>query len=158
PTTAAVVAGIQTQEAVKLLHGLPTLSGQGFVFEGTGHQSYVVTYTQKPDCLAHEPYAPVEALPWRVGETTVGQLLEKARADLGPGAVVEANQDLLTGLLCTRCGTEEPLRASLGKVTEAQGRCPRCGEPRTPRLARVFDGGDPALLDEKLGAIGVPPW
>lgn len=158
PTTAAVIAGVQTQEAVKLLHGLPTLSGQGFVFEGMQHQSYVVAYTHKEDCLAHEPYAPIEVLPWRVAETTVGQLLERARADLGPGAVVEANQDLLAALLCTRCGTEEPCLTSLGKVTEARGRCPQCGEPRTPRLVRVFDGRDPTLLDHRLGDIGIPPW
>jgi hypothetical protein len=118
----------------------------------------VVTYTQKADCLAHEPYAPIEVLPWCVAETTVGQLLERARADLGPAAVVEANQDLLAGLLCTRCGDEEPYLTSLGKVTEAQGRCPRCGEPRTPRLLRVFNGRDAALLGRTLGGIGIPPW
>lgn len=158
PTTASVVAGIQCQEAVKLLHGLPTLSGQGFVFEGSQHQSYVVQYTRKEDCPAHEPYLPIEELPWQAAETQVGRLLDKARTDLGPAAVVEANQDLLSGLLCNRCGEEEPCFTSLGKVTEARGRCPRCREPRTPLLFRQLDGRDPALLDRTLGAIGVPAW
>src|SRR5262249_40028974 len=40
PTTSSVIAGIQVQEAVKLLHGLPTIAGQGFVFDGANHQSY----------------------------------------------------------------------------------------------------------------------
>lgn len=158
PTTASVIAGIQCQEAVKLLHGLPVLAGQGFVFEGTHHQSYLVRYTAREDCPAHEPYQPVDVLPWAVGETTVGQLLERVRSDLGAGAVVETNQDLLAGLHCPACGEEEPVFTSLGKVTEAQGRCPRCHEPRTPRLLRTLDGRDPSLQDRTLGAIGIPPW
>jgi molybdopterin/thiamine biosynthesis adenylyltransferase len=54
PTTASIIAGIQCQEAVKLLHGKEILAGKGFVFEGTSHQSYLVTYSRKPDCMAHE--------------------------------------------------------------------------------------------------------
>ncbi len=158
PTTASVIAGSQSQEAVKLLHGLPVLTGQGFVFDGSNHQSYVVQYTQKADCPAHEPYDPIEVLPWTVGATTAGQLLERVRFDLGPSAVVEMNQDLLAGLLCTKCGEEEAVFCSLGKVSEARGRCPRCGEPRTPRLFRTIDGKDSALLDRDLGSIGVPAW
>ena len=50
PTTASIVAGIQVQEAVKYLHGLETISGQGFIFDGTFHQSYLVSYTRKADC------------------------------------------------------------------------------------------------------------
>jgi adenylyltransferase/sulfurtransferase len=158
PTTAAVIAGIQCQEAVKWLHGLPVLAGQGFVFDGTNHQSYVVQYTQKEDCPAHEAYAPVEVLPWRIDETCVGQLLARVRADLGPDAVIELNQDVLAALVCSRCGIEEAVRSSLGKVTEVQGRCPRCGEPRIPRLLRTIDSRDPTLQECTLGALGVPPW
>jgi adenylyltransferase/sulfurtransferase len=158
PTTAAVIAGIQTQEAVKLLHGLPVLAGQGFVFDGTQHQSYLVHYTQREDCPAHEPYQPIDVLPWRVADVTVGQLLERVRSDLGPAAVVETNQDLLAGLSCPACGEEEPIFSSLGQVTEAQGRCPRCRQPRTPRLLRTLDDREPALLDRTLAALGVPPW
>jgi adenylyltransferase/sulfurtransferase len=39
PTTASVIAGMQVQEALKLIHGLPTLKGEGFVFEGINHTS-----------------------------------------------------------------------------------------------------------------------
>ncbi len=158
PTTGSVVAGIQTQEAVKLLHGLPTMTGQGFVFDGTHHQSYLVTYTQKEDCAAHEPAEPVTVLPWRVADTQVGTLLDRARADLGPAAVVETSQDVLAGLLCLACGVEEPLFSSLGKVTERQGRCPTCSAPRTPRLLRTIDGKDKSVLDRTLDELGVPPW
>jgi hypothetical protein len=158
PTTASVIAGIQCQEAVKLLHGLETLRGQGFVFDGVHHQSYLVRYTRKEDCPSHEVDAPLEVLPWQVAHTSVGQLLDRVRTDLGPEAVVETNQDLLAGLYCARCAAEEPFLASLGKVTEEQGRCPRCREPRAPRVFHTLDGRQPATRDRTLAELGVPPW
>lgn len=158
PTTASVLAGIQCQEAVKLLHGLEVIAGQGFVFEGTRHQSYLVRYTRNEECPSHEAYAPVSAVPWRVADTQAGTLLERVRADLGPDAVVETNQDLLAGLTCERCQEEEPLFTSLGKVTESQGRCPRCREQRAPKIFHAIDGKDRSLCDRTLGSIGVPAW
>ncbi len=53
PTISSIIAGIQVQEVVKLLHGLPTLASRGFVFEGLNHTSYVVEYTENP--RLHEP-------------------------------------------------------------------------------------------------------
>jgi molybdopterin/thiamine biosynthesis adenylyltransferase len=157
PTTASVIAGIQVQEAVKLLHGLQTLSGQGFVFDGLHHQSYTVTYTRLPDCPSHEADAPVISLPWRTGDTTVQQLLDRVRIDLGPEAVIEVNNDLLEELTCEKCGVTEPLLASLGKIRESQGRCPVCHEPRTPQIYHVITGAEP-FLNRTLAEIGVPQW
>jgi adenylyltransferase/sulfurtransferase len=158
PTTAAVVAGIQCQEAVKLLHGLPVISGRGFVFDGTNHQSYVVEYQVKDDCPTHEPYGQIEPCGWRAGEVTVGEALDRARSDLGGQAVLETPRDLLAALECQRCGEVTPHFASLGKVTEAEGRCPRCGEMRAARLLHAIDGADRKLLDRTLAEIGIPPW
>ena len=54
PTISSIIGGIQAQEAVKTLHGLPTLAGKGYVFEGLHHTSYVTTYTENPDCMSHD--------------------------------------------------------------------------------------------------------
>ena len=158
PTTASIVAGIQVQEAVKYLHGLDVIAGQGFVFDGTHHQSYLVRYTRKDDCPAHDADESVEPLPGGAANTRVGDLLERVRSDLGPEAVIEAGRDLLGSLRCEACNREEPVFASLGRVTEAQGRCPRCGQPRTPSMFHTIDGRRPDLLDMTLAAIGIPPW
>ena len=158
PTTASIIAGIQVQEAIKYLHGLETIAGQGFVFDGTRHQSYLVNYTRKPDCPAHDADLPVETLPWQVGSTRTGDLLERVRRDLGRYAVIEIGRDVLASLHCSKCGEDEPVFASLGQVTEAQGRCPRCQQPRAPTLLHTIDGRRTDLLDMTMGAIGVPPW
>lgn len=157
PTTASIIAGIQCQEAVKLIHGLNVIAGQGFVFEGISHQSYLVTYTRKEDCPSHDPDSPVVALPLGVAETRVGDFLERVRSDLGPDAVIETSADLLASLSCPDCGQEEPVFASLGKVTEQQGRCPRCAGHRVPNTFHTIDGRE-SFLDRTLAEIGVPPW
>jgi molybdopterin/thiamine biosynthesis adenylyltransferase len=158
PTTASIIAGIQVQEAIKYLHGLEGIAGGGFVFDGTHHQSYLVNYTRKPDCPAHDADQPVEVLLERVGLFKTGDLLERVRSDLGREAVIEASRDLLESLHCPSCGDDEPVHASLGKVTEAQGRCPRCGTPRAPVMFHTIDGKKPAVLDRTLGELGIPPW
>ena len=157
PTTASVIAGIQCKEAVKHLHGLETLAGRGFVFEGTWHQSYVVNYTRREDCPTHEAYEPILVKPWSVATMTIGELLKEAQAEVGDGAIVELNQDVLKSLECPRCQTTEPLFASLGKITEQHGRCPKCGDQRVPHLFHTLDGSEG--LDQKtLAEIGVPSW
>jgi molybdopterin/thiamine biosynthesis adenylyltransferase len=157
PTTASVIAGIQTQEAVKLLHGLDSLAGRGFAFDGIMHDSYAVAYTRKEDCPAHDPDVPVESLPWRTAETPIGVFLDRVRADLGDGAVIETSGDLLASLTCPACDREEEIYCSLGKVTERQGRCPQCGEHRVPKAFHTIHGGE-SFLDRTLAEIGVPAW
>ena len=157
PTTASIIAGIQCQEAVKHLHGLETLAGRGFVFEGTWHQSYVVNYTRREDCPTHEAYEPILVKPWSVVTMTIGELLKEAQAEVGDGAIVELNQDVLQSLECPRCQTTEPLFASLGKITEQHGRCPKCGDQRVPHLFHTLDGSE-GLHQKTLAEIGVPPW
>ncbi|HKD37321.1 MAG TPA: ThiF family adenylyltransferase, partial [Pirellulales bacterium] len=157
PTTASVIAGIQCQEAVKLLHGFDVIAGRGFVFDGMHHESYVVSYPRKNDCMAHESYEPILQTEWQVASTSPGQLLDRVRSDLGPRAIVEFNQDLLSSLDCPQCGENEPLFASLGKVTEGRGRCPKCKTPRIPQTYHSLDGRE-TFLDRSLGELGVPPW
>jgi molybdopterin/thiamine biosynthesis adenylyltransferase len=157
PTTASIIAGIQCQEAVKLMHGLETLSGRGFVFEGMSHESHVVAYTRKEDCPSHDPDDEPEKLSWRIAETRIGDFLERVHSDLGAEAVVELNADLLGSLRCPKCDTEEEMLTSLARVSEQQGRCPRCGEHRVPKTFHTIDGRE-SFLDRTLGEIGVPPW
>ena len=157
PTTASVIAGVQAQEAVKLLHGLETLSGQGFIFDGTWHQSYVVSYPRLPDCASHDTMAPIAEYAGSISETRAGDFLERVCSDLGTNAVIEFNHELLASLRCARCGETEPRLSSLGKVTEADARCAACGEMRAPNFYHTL-GAESDLLDRSLGELGVPDW
>ncbi len=162
PTTASIIAGMQVQEALKILHGMQALSGQGFVFEGLTHQSYLVRYTRLQDCPTHDSYQDIQSLPGKVSETRVGDFLDRVVTDLGPQAVIETNHDLLASLTCPHCQKKQRHLASLGKVSEAVAQCPHCGTARTPDLyhtIRSAAGSSTAgFLDMTLGDLGIPDW
>ncbi len=160
PTIASVIAGIQVQEGVKLLHSdrdLPVLAGRGYVFEGLYHQSYVVEYQRREGCQAHYTYPNIEPLDRGVADTTGRDLLALAREEMGEDAVVELEREVLVGLRCTQCGTYEVRPGSLGGITEEEARCPACELVRDPEMTHAFYGGED-YLDRPLLELGVPPY
>ena len=157
PTSAAVIAGVQCQEAVKYLHGLEVLSGKAFLFNGLTHESYVVGYERKPDCLSHESLGPLTKLEKRAAETTLAEVLEIVRGDLGPGAVVEFGRDVVHGLECVPCGAFQPLFRQLLRVTEREAACPGCGLIRNPKILHSF-AGEKEFSGMSLTEFGLPPF
>jgi adenylyltransferase/sulfurtransferase len=151
-----VIAGIQVQEAVKILHGLRAIAGQGFIFDGMNHQSYLVSYSRLEDCPSHDAMGPIEVMPWSAREVTVGAVLDRVRSDLGARAVIEVNHDLLASISCPECAKTYTRLASLGKVTESEGMCPECGAACAPNMYHTIDGESPQ--DKTLLELGVPPW
>lgn len=156
PTTSSVIAGIQVQEAVKMIHGLETLEGQGFVFDGTNHQSYLVKYSRLEDCPTHEIFEPVIELSQN-SQIQAGTFLELILSDLGPEAVAEFNQDLIESFTCHSCQETEIHHSSLGQVTESNAICPDCGEQRAPQFFHSLNSKS-KFLDLTLNELGVPLW
>jgi molybdopterin/thiamine biosynthesis adenylyltransferase len=156
PTISSIIAGLQVQEAVKLLHGLPVLAGKGFIFEGLNHTSYKVEYTENPDCMSHHTFAEVIRLGETSGDLTLRKLLERVRCDLGSDdAILEFSRDVIHKLACARCGTEEELFAAVGTVPFARAKCPVDGQMRAVITAHSYSGGEP-FGDRRLDAIGLP--
>jgi hypothetical protein len=90
-----------------------------------------------------------------VADTPLGKLLRIAEADLGPGAAIEFNQDILTTFSCPRCKTSEPVFRPRGSVPENSALCPKCGELRQPVVSASISEPDP-FLDKTLADFGVP--
>jgi len=160
PTIAAIIAGIQVQEGVKLLHAdrhLPTLSGCGYVFEGLYHQSYVVEYQRREGCPAHYTYPEILPLDRSVHDTTGAELLALARETLGEDAVVEFEREVCVGLNCAQCGTHEDRCGALSRITEEEARCESCGEVRDPDLTHAVYGHED-YADRPLAELGLPPY
>jgi len=158
PTTSAVIAGIQCQEALKLLHGRPSsLSGGGFVFDGLEHGSYPVRYSRNPECLSHEPLDEIVKTGGRAATTTVREALGWVRSRLDPRANLVFSRELLRALDCPACGRCEPMLRPLHAVREEEARCPGCGARRAPQLFHSVDGSE-TFLDRSLAEIGVPAW
>ncbi|MBI3831065.1 MAG: ThiF family adenylyltransferase [Planctomycetes bacterium] len=157
PTTASIVAGFQMQEAIKLLHGLETIAGKGFVFNGLTGDSYLINYTRKPGCFAHDRFEALECLGAGVADVRLGDLLARARKALGPDAVLQLSRDLVTELACAKCDKRQPCFKTLGKVTEKEGRCPDCGEMRAPETTSTL-GLEEGLEARTLAELGIPPF
>jgi molybdopterin/thiamine biosynthesis adenylyltransferase len=158
PTISSIIAGIQVQEAVKLLHNLPSLAGRGFVFEGMNHTSYRVEYTENPDCLSHYSVERLVRLGECSADWTVEGLWDRARQDLGSNDIVlEFSRDIIWRLVCGHCGEREERFAPVGSIDYEEGACPRDGHRRMVETIHSFYGTE-EWGKRKLCSVGLPPW
>jgi len=156
PTISSIIAGIQVQEAVKLIHGMPTLAGHGFVFEGLNHSSYRVEYTANTDCMSHYTLERIVNCSERASQLTLSNLLECGKRDLGANEVtIEFSRDVVHKLVCPKCGAEEERFAPVGSISFAEGKCPRDGQMRTVETIHNYSGGA-SYGARSLDQLGLP--
>jgi molybdopterin/thiamine biosynthesis adenylyltransferase len=156
PTISSIIAGIQVQEAVKLLHAMPTLHGQGFVFEGLNHTSYRVDYTANPDCMSHHTLERIVSLPNRSSDLRLTDLWDRACRELDSREVtLEFSRDIVQTLSCSVCGTTEEKFVPVGRLSFEQGRCPKDGAMRTVKTIHSFSGTE-SLGSRSVDQLGLP--
>jgi len=156
PTISSIIAGIQVQEAVKLIHGLPTLASKGYVFEGMNHSSYVVEYSENPDCMSHHTVPEIVHLRERSDELTLEELFKRSQADLGTkDVVIEFARDIISKFICPACGTEEPKFAAMGSIPFNTAHCPADGQLRTVISVHSFRGSE-EFGGRRLSELGLP--
>ncbi|MDR1926054.1 MAG: ThiF family adenylyltransferase [Planctomycetaceae bacterium] len=157
PTISSVIAGVQCQEAVKLIHGLETIAGKGFNFNGLSCDSYLVEYTPNEDCMSHDPPQEIISLQKRSDEMTIAELQALAIEKFGEGTVLELGRDILEKLVCPNCNEAEDVFTSLGNVRLSQGTCPKCGKDREVKTFYTIRG-DVSFADKTFAQIGVPKF
>jgi molybdopterin/thiamine biosynthesis adenylyltransferase len=156
PTISSIIAGVQVQEAVKLIHEMPTLAGKGYVFEGMNHSSYVVEYTENADCMSHYTLPQTVHLPARSDELTLERLRERARSDLGsPEVVIEFSRDVVQKFVCPACHEEEELYQPVGSVPFERATCKNDGHLRTVVSLHSYSGEE-ELGGRPLSKLGLP--
>lgn len=158
PTSSAIIAGVQVQELLKILHsdrGLPTLAGKGFVFNGLTHDSYVVEYQRKPDCMSHDTCEEIEEKPWSTAEITLREILDEIKADLGENAVVDFDRDIATTAACS-CGERSELFVPVHKLRGKDLVCPKCGKQMSFESIHTLYGSED-FLERTPKEIGIPP-
>jgi molybdopterin/thiamine biosynthesis adenylyltransferase/DNA-binding transcriptional regulator YhcF (GntR family) len=157
PTISAIIGGIQSQEALKLLHDMPVEAGKVMHFNGLTNEVHTTAYVEKEDCESHWIYGDITELPdRRAMDTTLVQMLEIARGELGEEAVLELDQEIVLALECHTCRTVTEVLKPVSQVSLEEGRCPGCGELREVRMSHVITGDEP-FLERTLLSIGVPP-
>ncbi len=158
-TTSSVVAALQAQEAIKLLHadllGEPALAGNGYQFVGLTHESYVVRYGRREDCLSHDTYER-DAVTVVGHDVVFGELLALARETLSAEAVLELEHELVLSASCQRCDIAEELMCPVDALDAGAGVCPHCGEPWRLEFVHTIDSVSP-LLERTAEDLGLPP-
>jgi molybdopterin/thiamine biosynthesis adenylyltransferase/DNA-binding transcriptional regulator YhcF (GntR family) len=155
PTIASIIGAVQAQEALKLLHGKPVQAGHVMHFNGMTNEVHTTAYTPVEDCESHWTYGDITELPLRVDTTTLGELLQIARRDLGPEAVIELDQELVISLSCQQCGSREEVLEPISKVGFNRAHCPACGLLRETELSHTITGEE-SFLSRTLASLGVP--
>lgn len=138
PTTSAVIAGIQVQEALKLLHNQPNLTGKGFFFDGNTYDCFTITYSRRDDCLSHETYDEIVRTSLSSDTANLGDVLAAAG-----GSVVDLPCEMITGLCCDSCGVTEAFYRLLDSTDAELALCPKCGRLRTPDVVTEADCDSP---------------
>lgn len=155
PTIASIIGAMQSQEALKVINDMPIRPGKVTHFNGMVNDMHTTAYVPRDDCQSHWTYGEITELPARAEHTTLGDLLRIARADLGPDAMIELDQELITSLDCSNCNTTEQILRPLSDVTFEAGHCPTCGVLRETTLTHIISGEE-NFLHRTLASVGAP--
>jgi adenylyltransferase/sulfurtransferase len=159
PTTAvagSIIAALEVQEAIKYLHGQPTLEGEGIHVNGLWGDFSRVRYQRREQCQGHDSLGQVIPLGLGVADVTLIELLDRAEARLGNGSVLELSRDVITGLSCPSCGLTESVGVVLGVLRESDAACPRCATHRVVEFVSTIQRDGDVDLSLTPADIGIP--
>lgn len=144
-TTASVVAGIQSQEAVKVIHALAGAIPfpdddlpNGFRFNGMFNDAYGERTPDNPDCAAHESHLPLLELAEHPASLTA-----VASACGLDEAVVELGDDHVVRWECGECGTVTVDGRQVWRLGPTDAICPECGQARRPDVRTSIEVPSP---------------
>ncbi len=160
PTISSMIGGLQTQEALKLMHGLPVQSGCAWIYNGVANNFYATQFQHRDDCMSHETYPDPLELPLAAARHTAAELLEQACHQLGlpvESSCLELDRDLVLSIDCEPCGTSIPVMRPLQVVGHHDAICETCGQVARPRIEHAVAYGS-ELAASKLSDLGVPPY
>lgn len=139
-TTAAIIAGIQVQEATKLLVGradLLALRNQAFVYTGDTLEAYVTGYTEDEWCPSHDRYETIRPLPLP-RSATLAELAALVAEEIGPVDALDFEGEMVIERRCASCRWSDAEARPLSTFDTGGGRCPGCGEVLTLSAGTSF--------------------
>lgn len=158
PTIASMMAALEVQEALKLIHGMPVAAGSALVFNGVTNQFYTTRLPFRDDCLSHETYPEPTPLPLGHASTLDELLVAANHARPGSGFnTLVLDRDLVASIACGRCGWSVEVHRPRSAVRMADATCPTCRQPAWPTTVSEVVGGT-ELAARPLAELGVPAY
>ncbi len=155
PTSASIIGAMQSQEALKLIHGMEVPAGKVIHYNGLNNQMHTTAYTRRDDCESHWIYGDITELPLSAQTTTLKELLQIIKIDLGEEAVIELDQELVLELECKHCNTTDNTISPMSQVSFEAGHCPNCGNMREVKMTHLITGEE-SFLGRTLASVGIP--
>lgn len=155
PTSASIVAAFQTQEALKIIHGMEIEPGIALLINGLTNDVYKTEYPVITDRIHPELGPIIELKEARSDQTTLGQLLAIAKKELGDGAVLEFSTELIISMTDPATGETEPVFKRMVSLTENALTGTSGSQKQMELTYRIT--GEEDFLDKTLAEIDQPP-
>ena len=163
PTISSMIGGLQTQEALKLLHDLP-VAGRGSVDLQRRGQSVLPDAIPAPRRL-HES-RDVSPCRWscRCRAACAHRLrsfsptaCRRRRPGAGDSSRLVLDRDLVVSIDCIPCGTSRPIMKTLTPRGPPADDLPGVPTDRAPRITHTVEAGS-ELAESRLCDLGIPPY
>jgi len=152
-TSAAIGAGLMSQEAVKLLHGAnSSLAGRRAILDGFTNEFTILSVARNPNCQGHYRIGADNSL-WieYLADTTLRDLKIKVREVLRSDFQIFHDKSILYGGNCPSCGKRKDIMGLAGMIPEGAMFCENCRSFLSPDVH-----GDLRMDDSTLKDHGVP--
>lgn len=163
PTSASIVAAMQVQEALKLLHDMPSQPGVRNFINGFTNEITSTPQPRDPTCHAHYTYHTIHALSsLSIHGSTVADLLEASNKQLGTQALsVRLGYELVVAGHCDTCDRTVSLLQPLEALRPEDYKCPHCDVTEGVYIDEFVDlvrtvTAESPLLEHTLTEIGLP--
>jgi adenylyltransferase/sulfurtransferase len=156
PTIASMMAALEVQEALKLIHGMRVEPGTAMVFNGVANQFYTTQLPHRDECLSHEAYPPPIPLPLG-SDATATALFDAAGRELGGPLTLALERDLVVSIECPRCDWRREVMRPRTRVAMSEAVCPQCREAGRPETVSAVEQNS-TLATRPLSALGIPPY
>ncbi len=155
PTIASFVGALQTQEALKILHGKSVGTGVGLVFNGDANRFYQTEFPRRNSCLSHETFGEIISVRLSV-QNSIEELFVGAESIHDTRAnYLELDRDLLLQLVCDNCNEMTDVNAPLHRFTIDDATCTNCGEVRRTNSTSRIDR-ESVSRQLSLFQVGIP--
>ena len=153
-TTAAIIAGVQVQEAIKFLTGnqeLVSLQGKVWSYTGDTMEVFTSRYPADEFCLAHDFY---ENLVDAEGAITLADLVTLGKNLLGKVDALDFEEDIVSLGPCSACGRGENVMKARSSFDLGAGRCPNCQAEVPGEIMTSLHPSDPRSASA-IGELGL---
>lgn len=155
PTIGSIIGAVETQEALKLLHEMDVVTGEGLVFNGLNNEVFMAKYAEDELCQSHWMFDEIVDLPDATAESmTLREVHQLAESHLGEAAIVEIPA-FVTTVSCISCDSETTIARPRYKLASSDVHCATCGEFMHIDQTERFTGAE-SFKELTLQEVGIP--